>query len=57
MNPLLSRKFMLAILALISLDVLAWNGMISDSLYITGLIATVGAYIVGNVVQSKIPMP
>ena len=48
---------MLAILALISLDVLAWNGMISDSLYITGLIATVGAYIVGNVVQSKIPMP
>lgn len=48
---LLSRKFILAVLALLSLDVLLWFGKIDGSLYITGLIATVGAYLTANVTQ------
>lgn len=51
MSPLLSRKFIVAVLALLSLDVLLYLGLLSDSLYVTALIATVGAYLTANVAQ------
>ena len=61
MNPILaqlaSRKFILSTLALMSLNVLCWNGLISDGVYSTCLIATVGAYLTANVVQKKTTTP
>lgn len=51
LGRLTSRKFLLACAALVSLDVLLWFGKIDGSLYITGLLATVGAYLTANVAQ------
>lgn len=48
---LISRKFILAVLALLALSVLCWFGRIDGGLFITGLIATVGAYLTANVAQ------
>jgi hypothetical protein len=53
MNKFYSRKFSVAILSLLSLDILVWFGKIDSSLYITGLIATVGAYITANYFAAK----
>lgn len=47
----LSRKFLLALLALLSATGLVWAGHISDGVYSAVVIATVGAYITGNVAQ------
>ena len=51
MARLTSRKFILAVLALASATGLCWAGHIADGVYSVVLIATVGAYITGNVAQ------
>lgn len=51
MNKLTSRKFILAILTLVSTTVLVWLEHISDGVYSAVVIATVGAYLAANVTQ------
>lgn len=46
-----SRKFLLAVAALASATWLVWDGKIADGVYSAVVIATVGAYIAGNVGQ------
>lgn len=46
-----SRKFILSVLSLISATGLCWAGHIADGVYSAVVIATVGAYITGNVIQ------
>ena len=52
-DRLTSRKFILALLSLLSLSVLVWFGKIDAGVYATGLVATVGAYLTANVVQKQ----
>lgn len=49
-----SRKFLLALFALISASVLVYTGHIADGVYSAVAIATVGAYIAGNVGQKAV---
>lgn len=49
--PLLSRKFLLSVATLASNHYLVANQFIADGVYSAVMIATVGAYIAGNVVQ------
>ncbi len=49
---LTSRKFILAALSLIAASVLVWFGRISDGVYATVVVATVGAYLAANVVAT-----
>lgn len=49
-----SRKFLLALFTLMSCTWLVWNGSIADGVYSAVVIATVGAYIAGNVGQKYI---
>jgi hypothetical protein len=51
MQRLTSRKFILAMLALLSASVLCYCGQIADGVYATVTVSTVGAYITGNVLQ------
>lgn len=51
LNRLLSRKFLLALFSLASSTWLCSHGDISDGVYSAVVIATVGGYIAGNVVQ------
>lgn len=53
LKRLLSRKFVLSILALITSYFLMWFAKISDGVYSTIVIATVGAFITGNVIQNN----
>lgn len=46
-----SRKFLLALAALVSATALVYTGHIADGVYSAVVIATVGAYIAGNVAQ------
>ena len=46
-----SRKFLLALAALASATWLVYSGRIADGVYSAVVIATVGAYIAGNVAQ------
>lgn len=46
-----SRKFVLALLSLLSATGLVFTGHIADGVYSAVVIATVGAYIAGNVAQ------
>lgn len=55
MNRLTSRKFILALLALLSLDLLVWFEKISDGVFSAGLAVTVGAYLAANVLQKNKP--
>ena len=50
-SALLSRKFLLAMTTLFSNHYLVANTFIADGVYSAVMIATVGAYIAGNVVQ------
>ncbi len=47
------RKFLLAILSLVTTALLAWLKVLDPSAYTTVVIATVGSYIAGNVVQKS----
>lgn len=49
---LASRKFLLAAASLVSATWLVATGAIADGVYSAVVIATVGAYITGNVAQS-----
>lgn len=49
-----SRKFLLALLSLASATYLVRYGHIADGVYSAVVIATVGAYIAGNVAQKKV---
>lgn len=51
MNRYASRKFLLALATLASASALVWNGLIADGVYSAVVIASVGAYIAGNVTQ------
>lgn len=46
-----SRKFVLALLSLVALLALCWADKIEGGQFITGLVATVGAYMAANVSQ------
>ena len=54
MNRLTSRKFILSLLTLASATWLCWFGHIGDGLWRDVVIATVGVYIAGNVMQKKV---
>lgn len=43
------RKFALAALSLLSAHLLTWQSLIGDGVYSAVIIATVGAYMAGNV--------
>lgn len=51
MSRYASRKILLALLSLASATGLVWSGHIADGVYSAVVIATVGAYIAGNVAQ------
>ena len=51
MDKFLSRKFVASILALASAHTLVLYGHISDGVYSSVVIATIAAYITGNVAQ------
>lgn len=51
MSRYASRKFLLALPSLASATGLVWSGHIADGVYSAVVIATVGAYIAGNVTQ------
>ena len=46
-----SRKFLLALLVVISATALVWFGKIADGVYSAVVIAAICAYIIGNVAQ------
>lgn len=51
------RKFVLAALSLLSAHLLAWQGLIADGVYSAVVIATVGAYMAGNVGNKAVSKP
>lgn len=51
MNNYGSRKFLLALLVVISATALVWFGKIADGVYSAVVISAIGAYITGNVAQ------
>lgn len=53
-NRLISRKFIAAVLTLLSASLLCWFGKIVDGVYATVVVATVGAYMAANVAQKQI---
>ena len=48
------RKFTLSVLTLLSVSILVWFGKIDAGIYSAVVIATVGAYITGNVFEKKV---
>ena len=53
-NRLMSRKFIAAVLSLISAHILVYMGHIADGVYSAVVIATVASYIAGNVIQKVV---
>jgi len=51
------RKFLLSFLSLVSATALTYFGNISDGVYSAVVIATIGAYITGNVAQKSALKP
>lgn len=49
-----SRKFILSVASLLSATGLVTCGMIADGVYSAVVIATVGAYVTGNVAQKAL---
>jgi hypothetical protein len=54
MNRFLSRKFIAAMSALASATWLVYSGHIADGVYSAVVIATVAAYITGNITQKAL---
>ena len=54
MTSLLSRKFILAVLAVLSASLLCLGGYIYEGVYSAVMLGTVGAYIAGNVTQKAV---
>lgn len=54
MNRFASRKFLIALATLASASALVWNGQIADGVYSAVVIASVGAYIAGNVSEKAV---
>lgn len=52
-----SRKFLLALLTLISATLLIYLGHISDGVYSAVVIANLGGYMTSNVMQKRIVQP
>lgn len=50
-KPLMSRKFLLVVMTLVSTAALCWFGHIHEGVYSAVVIATVGAYLAANVTQ------
>lgn len=50
-NCLGGRRFLLTVGCGLATTILVWYGKISDEVYATVIIATVGAYIAGNTMQ------
>ncbi len=48
------RRFLLTVVAQVSCNVLVWFGKISGEVYSVVVLATVAAYITGNVAQRSI---
>ena len=48
------RRFLLTVATQVSANVLVWFGKISDDVYSVVVLATVAAYITGNVAQRRI---
>lgn len=53
MSKHLSRKYILSLLSLLSATGLVSFGLIADGVYSTVVIATVAAYITGNVIGAR----
>lgn len=53
MNIFMSRKFLIAVLSVLSCTTLVWLEKIADGVYSAIMIATVAAYLASNVVQKK----
>lgn len=54
LDTLGGRRFLLTVAAQLSCNVLVWFGKISDDVYSVVILATVAAYITGNVMQRRI---
>ncbi len=52
-NPYKSRKFLLTAVSMAITAVLVWFKKIESGAFVTVYVATVGAYIAGNVYQKK----
>ena len=53
MNKVLSRKYVLAWMSLLSLNGMLIGSYIDGTLWLTGMIATVGAYMTANLAEAK----
>jgi hypothetical protein len=49
------RKFIVALVALIGNQLLAWGKYIDPGVYSVVAVAVIGSYIAGNVIESKKP--
>jgi len=55
MNIIGHRKFIVALVALIGNQLLAWGKYIDPGVYSVVAVAVIGSYIAGNVIESKNP--
>lgn len=53
LNKFLSRKFLLAIFIIAGNFLMIYYGKISDGVYSTVVVATIGAYLTSNVIAKK----
>lgn len=52
----LSRKFLLAVLSVLSATILVYFAKISDGVYSSVVIAAIGAYTAGNIFQKNLEL-
>lgn len=53
LNKFFSRKFLLALFAVTGNFAMVYFGKISDGVYSTVIVATIGAYLTSNVISKK----
>lgn len=56
-HPLLSRKFIVSLLVIVSASVLCWFEKIDGGVYSVIIVATLTGYFSANVVQKKVVAP